>query len=326
VMSITAVRRGFRFLAAASVALISTTGSPVPVPAAPAGGALYAVFGSVASRLALVSGAQTAIADLRSLNPARGFDSLVADQGSPRLFGLVSYCICGKGGGDPVQQIATIGERSSLELSPVVSPWMLESGVVLDPSTHSLLAINYCFQCQSSIVRIDPHTGTETSVALIPGLVYGYPALLALAPATHTLYVTFAIGAPAGQLFSVDTAAGTTSSGPHLTQPVTSFAYDSLSSALFGITSSTRQQLVRIDPITGAESVLHTFSSEVVVTSLAIDPTTHTAFVAQTHTNNGISEVFSINDQSGSTTVSQPMIGPLNSLAFQAGAPDGVRK
>jgi hypothetical protein len=320
-MSISAARRGFGFLAAVSIALISTT---APVPAAePGSGALYAASGSQSAtvvRLGLGSGTQTPIANLISPIQGRSIYSLVADQGSPSLFGLAVFCACGKGGGVLVQQIATIdSQKSMFVLSPVVSPLMLQSGIVLDPSTHSLWAITF----PSSVVRLDPTTGTETTVvASTPALDYGYSASMAFAPGIHTLYVTFAGGPPTGQLFSVDTVAGTISTGLQLSQPLSDLAYDPLSHSLFGISTSTRQQFVRIDTTTGAETALYTFSGEVAVTSLAIDTSTHTAFVAEVHINNWTtSEVFSINDQTGARSVSPSMIGPLHTLAFEAVAP-----
>lgn len=208
-MSISAARRGFGFLAAVSIALIATTAQPVPA-AEPGSGALYAASGNqyaAVVRLGLGSGTQTPIANLISPIQGRSIYSLVADQGSPSLFGLAVYCACGKGGGVLVQQIATIdSQKSTFVLSAVVSPLMLQSGIVLDPSTHSLWAITF----PSSVVRLDPTTGTETTVvATTPALDYGYSASIAFAPVTHTLYVTFAGGPTTGQLFSVDTVAGT---------------------------------------------------------------------------------------------------------------------
>src|SRR3977135_1896292 len=138
-MSINAARRGFGFLAAGSIALISAAAPAVPA-AEPASGALYAASGgqfATVARLGLGSGTQTPIANFISPIQGYGIYSLVADQGSPSLFGLAVYCACGKGGGALVQQIATIdSQKSTFVLSPVVSPLQLVSPIVLDPSTH----------------------------------------------------------------------------------------------------------------------------------------------------------------------------------------------
>ncbi len=307
-----------------TAALIASVAAAQPVPAAaPTNGTVYAVAGpsSLAVKLDLSTGARTTVSDLSSLSPSLQIAGLVADQGSPQLYGVAWWCACGKGGGGPVEQIVTIdSQTSAYQLTPVLSR-PIGFGMALDPSTHNLYSVAVCLECQPlslSIVLIDPHTGAETTVAPIPSQVYISFATVALAPASHTLYITFAAGPETGQLMSVDTTTGSFSLGPTMSRPLESLAYDARSGTLFGITSSTPQQLDRVDPATGQETVVTTFSATKAATSLAIDPATNTAFVSESDLANPASAVIaSISDQTGAGTLSPPINGPLSSLAFQ---------
>jgi DNA-binding beta-propeller fold protein YncE len=141
---------------------------------------------------------------------------------------------------------------------------------------------------------------------------------LALDPATHTLYVTLVPIGGTAELLAIDTSTGIVSPPTALAAPLISLAYDAATGALIGVTNSTPHQLVSVNSATGSETAITTFGAGTSVTSLAIDPSTHTAFVVQLDAlNSAQSFVASIDELSGVTTVGVAMPSPVDHLAFQ---------
>jgi hypothetical protein len=320
-MRINLVRRLMSLGVAAVAAATGLAAQPVPA-AAPAAGQLFAVSGvSRVVTLDTASGAQTTVADLSSLTPSRGIDGLVADQGSTMLYGAVSYCICGKGGGAPVSQVLTVDSQSHIvQLSPFMTA-PVGGAIAFDQSTRALWAITACGSCAGApILKVDPLTGAETAVATIPGQDAGFSfyASVALAPAAHALYVTYSLQGAPNQLFTLNTATGMLTAGPAFNHLLSGVVYDVSAGALFGITTSVPQQLVRIDPSTDVETPIHTFDTGHLLRRPTIDSASHTVFaIADDVPSSGAVHIWSINDQTGVATISAAITTPLGSLAFQ---------
>lgn len=313
------VRRALGFATAAAIALAAQAAQPVPA-AAPSTGTLYAVEAS--SQLVTIdpaSGAQGLVLDVGNLGtPSPFLRALVADPASFRLYGVASQCFCGRGAPGLIDQILTVDSQTkAFQLSPALGT-VLSSTIAWDPSTSSLLGMTACCAAES-VVRVDPVTGVVTPLAPLPDFSSTSTApTLALDPATHTLYVTLVPIGGTAELLAVNTSTGIMSPGTPLAAPLISLAYDVTAGALIGVTSPTPHQLVRVNAATGSETAITTFGIGTSVTSLAIDPSTHTAFVVQFDTlNSAQGFVASIDELTGATTVGAPMPSPVDHLAFQ---------
>ena len=169
-----------------------------------------------------------------------------------------------------------------------------------------------------AILRVDPTTGAETTVATHVGEVSTGNSWVALDAASHVLYVaTLNDLTGAGQLLALDTLTGTLSAGLSLAAPVSGLLYDASIGALFGVTTGTPEDLAQIDPATGTETAIATFGANVHVIDLAIDSASHTVFGVEYNTltiaNN---QIVTVDDQTGASSVGAAAPAPINYLAF----------
>ena len=258
-----------RVVAAASVvAWLAWSALPVPA-AALQGGSLFAIQGNPLMPLLVtvdpLSGTQTTVADLSTLANGPSVGPLAANSQSSLIYAVATYCspsACpgprGGGMGVPTSEIVTINpQTAAVQVSPVLaSP--LFGGIALDPATQTLWALTppppgYPGSNPSiAILRVDPTTGAETTVAARAAEVDTQQSWVALDPASRVLYVaTVNDITGSGQLLALDTSTGTLSAGLNLAAPVSGLVYDTSSETLFGVTTGTPEQLAKIDPVTG---------------------------------------------------------------------------
>jgi outer membrane protein assembly factor BamB len=228
------------------------------------------------------------------------------------------------GAGPLTSEIVTINPKTAaIQVSPVLaSP--LFGGVALDPTTQTLWALTppppgiIGANPSIAILSVDPTTGAETTVATHTGEVDTQHPWVALDPASHALYVaTVNDITGAGQLLALDTSTGTLSAAVNLAAPVSGLVFDTSSAFLFGVTTSTPEQLAKIDPTTGTETAVATFGPNIIVNDPAIDSASHTVFgVDYNSLTVSADQIVTVNDQTGAISVGASTPTPLDSLAF----------
>jgi hypothetical protein len=313
---------------------VPTTALPLPAAALQAGSLFAIQSAALKPNLVTVdplSGAQSTVADLSTLTNAPAVEPLAASSQSSLLYAVATYCSPGwcpnpRGGGSgvPTSEIVTINpQTAAVQVSPVLAA-PLFGGIAIDPATQTLWALTppapgYPGSNPSiAILRVDPTTGAETTVATHTGEVDTAASWVVLDPASHVLYVaTVNDLTGAGQLLTLDTSTGSLSAGLNLATPVSGLVYDTSSATLFGVTTGTPEQLAKIDPATGTETAVATFAADMKVVGIAIDSASHTIFGVQYNSNTGVGdEIVTVNDQTGATFVGAMTPPPLGSLAF----------
>jgi DNA-binding beta-propeller fold protein YncE len=319
VVVIKVTRRVSGLVAATAIALIGVGAQAVPA-AAPVNGALYGItFPATLATIDPASGGQTQVAQLGSIGPNPLVAALAADSRSSALVALVGTCtICpGPRGGGPVFfQLASVDTATgSIQASPVLQR-PLAFSIAVDPATHQVWGVTNCFTCASqTVVRVDPSSGVETDVATLP-VSSSFDVLVALAPRSDALYLAISV-VGTYQLFTVSTTTGIVSAGPQLGQGITGMAVDTSNGALFVLRSGPSQTVERIDPETGSQTVLASFSG-IGLSFATIDSRSHTLFAAglvQIQTFHE-TEIVSVNDRNGEMTVGQPINAFVGPLAF----------
>jgi hypothetical protein len=310
----------------ASVAALPALLQPLPVAASSTG----TLFGIDIRRSAVVSidpstGALTPVADL-SLPPGQLFpgfsDSMVDDPASHRLF-LVRV-VQDLSGFPPTStdQLVTVDTRTgALTVSPGLAHPV--TALAFDTSNATLFGMTGdC--CPNQIVSIDPSSGALTHVADLSGDSFSF---LAIAPSTHSIYVnseSFAApppSPPTNTLLTVNTQTGVVTSSPQLSTGVNSLAFDTSLGALVG-TTFFPPHFVRIDPTTGAETLLGSYDLGFFLEpGTAIDPASHTFFKVQDVFDDPIqgpiAHIASINDQTGAGVLGATTGTNLAALAFE---------
>ncbi len=302
-----------RLLASLAVASLGLAAVPVPA-AAPASGTLYAVAnGTELVSVDPTTGAQTPIASVGP--PAQPFllGSLVPDPASSLIYANASYCICNGKGGAVIEYVATIDTRTGTAgLSPQVSQ-LLSGGMALDPVTRHLWSVTAC--CPINIVNVDPATGVATTLATAPIAAYVYGAEIAQDTAAHMLYVSFGQNSPLN-LVTFNTVTDALTATTMLTSQLSDIGFDSSSRVLLGLTASSPNQLVKVDPASGAETPIATFGAASLALNLAVDSTTHTAYV-DFFDSSHVERIAAVNDQTGAMSVGAATAN-ISGLAFRA--------
>jgi hypothetical protein len=269
------------------------------------------------------SGAESTVADLSTLAFQPRIGPLATNSLYPLIYTVGSYCAptsCpnAKGGGNgvPYSEIVTINfQTAAVHVSPVLAT-TIYGQIAFDPATQTLWALTWCPCPSISIVRVDPTTGTETTVAQMADPLGPELPQLALDRAGHVLYVATTTNS-GGQLLALDTTTGTLSAGLNLAAPVSSLVYDDSSATLFGVTTGTPQQLAKIDPATGTETGIATFGANIRLYYAAIDSASHTVFGVESNSLDGTARMVMVNDQTGTISGIPSMPPPLANLAFR---------
>lgn len=270
------------------------------VPAsAPVDGTLYGIaFPATVASIDPASGTVTTLASLSGIGPNARVQAMAPDAKNRQLVTLVMTCTScpnAKGGGGPVFfQIAVVDPAArSVSASPILLRPISQS-IAVDSKTHAVWGVVDCdmLACtSSSVVTVDPASGTETDVASLP-----FPAsidtMVAFAPKSGTLYVvTFA-----GQMAAVDTVTGAVVTEPSLGTNIFGMAVDASSGDLFVLRGGLQPQVDQIDPSTGQSTVLATFNGSG-LSFATIDAKSHTLFAEGSVV--GGFDVVSVNDRSG---------------------------
>jgi hypothetical protein len=238
---------------------------------------------STVERLDPTTGATTPLADFTPLGQTVG--ALVADPTMPRLYGIASVVECGRGIGCIVveQRIATIGSvDGAINESPPLST-IVDGPLAYDPSSGSLWAVSDYFTAVNGgqpqqIVRINPQTGDEATVATVSTDQTSLPAAIAVDAHKHVLYLAWAPSASTPYLMRLDTRTGVVVHGPSLKVALNQLILDPLTRKLEGITAGSPQQLVRINPQTGAEATVFAFDLNTTVEWAAVDAQSRTLY------------------------------------------------
>jgi hypothetical protein len=293
-------------VSAALVIALSGAFQPLPVSAESIG--LYGLSLTSLDSVNPTTAATTLVADLSGLASNENIFPLVADPISQRLYARMSSCNpCGLAGINSYYIITITG--SSAFVSPALSGDL--GPLAAQPGGTLLWAVTNCYLCGTtqSVVTVNPMSGVETTVVTIPVPTYGPTDSLALAPESHTLYL-----AVSGALYLLDTQSGTFSSHVALSQSLGEIVYDTSSGQLFGSTGG--NQLVRVDPLTGAETPVATLSAAYTLGDLAIASASHTVFADLTNNFTHVESVLSIADQTGTTSTSTSPASYLGALAY----------
>jgi hypothetical protein len=305
------------------LAILTTVTQPQGAAAATSG-VLFAVTGpnqSVLSRLDPVSGTITPIEDLAG--PDQGqLVSITGDAATHRIFAFRTSVSMDANGGFVVKsQVLTINSQTgALSESPLVNaPIGL---IAYDPSANVLFGLSF-----NGVYTLDPTTGAATLLASLANL-NPYIVDFAVVPGAHTIYVNNFVqnldGTSADQLLTVDSRTGALSSPVALAQPTRIISYDTSLGALFGATECCPRQLLRIDPATGAETLISAFNNDnqqSLQFSMTIDPASHTVFMdIQTFVgwNTTQDQIVSVSEQTGATTLSPAINDIVWSQYFEA--------
>lgn len=171
------------------------------------------------------------------------------------------------------------------------------------------------------VVGIDPTTGRVNTVADVssPNLLLG--SNLAADPSSHRLFEAELAGDLTARLLIIDSGTGAVSITP-LARAIVGLAFDASSGSLYAVTAeSGPRHIVRVDPVSGAETNLADFNGDT-WTPVAIDPTTHTFYViSQATCCLGVtSQLFRFNTETSVLTPGPVLATPVAGLAYDTAA------
>ena len=303
-MARTASRRVFGFLAAIAVAALPALLQPLPT-AASSGGTLFGINLTNVYKIDTGTGAISAFVALPPIpatqhNPS--FNGLASDPVGHRLFTVRSSV-----SSDFSAQFYNLVTIDTQSAAVSVGPDMPQGAPELayDPSSKELFGVtNFC--CPFQLVSIDPVTGVQTHIADLPGV---QESNLAVAPSKHAIYmlsesqdpITFHLVV---RVLAVDESGSQIAESPALTMGAFQVAYDTSAGTLFAKSFCCPGNLLKIDPVTGAETTVETtdlgFGS-----GFAMDSASHNIYMTQ-----DVNDVYgffqvlqSVNDQNGSVSV-----------------------
>ena len=289
-------------------------GAQAPPTAAMASGTLFGVVGCMfcpqsLDRIDPAAGTETQVA---GVPPVPFIHSLVADPSSDVLYGTSPYGGGGRGGGPVLWELVTIDLKSG---TVSVNQSVTAFGLAIDPATHTLFGLSDNVNGQTistSVVHVDPRTGTATAIASLP--FFPGERGLVLDSATNTLFTQSATGG----LYAIDVATGAVTT-LQLQSPVLFLAYDSVTGGVYGVMG--QAQLVKLDPRNGGETPVGNFSSAAdFPTGIAIDSGRHTIYMVLSELGPGgerETRIGIVNDLTGAGTVGALTALPVAAIAFQ---------
>jgi hypothetical protein len=165
-------------------------------------------------------------------------------------------------------------------------------------------------------------TGSETLLATLPDGQYT-PVVVAVGAGTiYLAQISFASFPPTNILYSVDAVTGAVSRGPTVGTGVVYLAYDAYSGDLLAKTFCCPAHIVRINPRSGAVTVVSNFDVDLGST-ITVDPASHVVFAIQDEQQafDFVQQVDSVNGQTGaisqSPEISISVSGYLSSPTFE---------
>jgi hypothetical protein len=330
------------------VVLLGTTVALIPLnlqslPAAAAStGTLFGIAsgpnGNVLVKVDPSSGAETQLTDLSVPGAIDAqSSSLASDPATHRLF-LVRTVVTGfdPSTGFPIFefQLVTVNSQtgaivSSPSMTGAASQWL-----AFDTSTNTLFGFT-----GQQVVRVDPSTGSQTTFATLPSSFASFIYSIAIARASHTLFVSREdvsgpVETQSTQIIAIDTKTGAMVTGPSFTPSVRSITYDPSWGALFGVTdASVPFSLLGIDPSSGATTFVASLGSNSTQPYwMTTDPGSQTVFMDLTTfdptTFSQQDQMLSINDQTGAELLSPSLAQGIGSLVFETPVvitPDSIK-
>jgi hypothetical protein len=314
------VWRRFLTVGAASALAAMVVGAQIVPAAARSAGTLYGVtFPATIASIDPSGGTVNPVASLGTVGPNPLIAALASDNRNQEVVALVGTCtVCpGPRGGGPVTwQLARINPSTGSVAAGVQLQRSVVSSIAVDPATHLVWAVADCsFACTvSTVVLVDPSSGSETDMATLP--VSPFDTIVALAPKTHTLYVATQVGAGEYRLFAMNTSTTTVTAGPSIGQGITGMAVDPSSGSLFVLRGAAQPTVERVDPLAGTSTVLATFGGP--LSYPAIDARARTLYAEETVFVGSLHEtaIVAVNLRTGATATGQPINALFGPLAF----------
>src|SRR5258708_18400560 len=334
-MGLAAARRGFGALVAIAVALLPALVQPVSVGASSTG-TLFGITGfdrSTLSKIDLSTGAVTPIVQL-ALTPNFNaqITNITGDAATHRIFALRLSVISPNPPANitMIFELLTINSQSGapIAITTVSAPI---GDLQFDPSSNTLYALTQGGpQGVRSVVRLDPNTGSISTVASLPpaGAVIDS---MAVSGQTHTLYVNREDASlprppdPPTQILAVDTVLNAVvSTSPVLNRAIRSISYDTPSNGLFGASECSPQDLLQIDPSSWTQTVVANVNNSTqqgFSFYQAVDPLSHTVFLPfEFFVFPSESHIVSVNTQTGVPILSPAIPAGVASIYFETGA------
>jgi hypothetical protein len=292
-------------LAVVAVGLLPLLGQPVTAAASSSTGTLFGIDQTNVYKIDTTTGALAAFTALPPIPPTQmnpSFNGLASDPIGHRLFTVRSAI--SPDFSTQFYDLVTVDTQSG---AVSVSPDMAQGAPELayDASSKTLFGItNSC--CPFQLVRIDPVTGAQTHIADLPGVQESNLAIATSKHAIYTLSESFVEGQfqPVVNVIAVDESTGTITTSPALATGAFQLAYDTSTGTLFGKSFCCPGNLLKIDPVTGAETTVSNtdlgFGS-----GFALDSASHNIYMTQDVFDvSGFFQVLqSINDQTGAVSV-----------------------
>jgi hypothetical protein len=231
----------------------------------------------------------------------------------------------------PTSQVLTVTTASgAVYTGPVLS--RATRSITYDASSNKLFGATEC--CPRDLVQIDPLSGTETFVGNIHATsdrIFG--GNMVTDSASHTVFTDvqyqgtgFAFD---DHIVSVNTQTGVSTTSPGMPGASIGALYfegtampPASSGTLFGLTLGPQFGVARIDPASGATTILAPLSASGFGNSMGSDPNTHRLFLARamqdlsTFPITTTYQILTVNSQSGALTVSPNLSSSAGSLVF----------
>ncbi|MBV8194019.1 MAG: hypothetical protein JOY80_00675 [Candidatus Dormibacteraeota bacterium] len=300
--------------------------SPVTASAAaPPRGELFGAF-SLDATLYRIDPGSGGLTQTATLPPVDYTWDLVARPRSTLLYASSFLCLIP----DALRCAESVGELLTIDTSTGKVNAVTLSGFVqnlaYDPIDHSLygLTVDSCCSGTTTVVRVDMATGTLSPIATIPGITQ----TLAIDARTQTLYTDVSNDDTiTGQLVAIDARTGAVTVRPVVGSALFRLGFGPRARAIFGMTWDLPSRFVRVDPQTGAVTVVGSFGTSLgpqEPVAMAIDPATHTVFVVESDVfgnYTAINRIDTLDERTGAAVLGQTFPGLTTAIAFQERAP-----
>jgi hypothetical protein len=160
------------------------------------------------------------------------------------------------------------------------------------PAAAASAAGLYSISGSQHLIRIDPVSGAETSIAdlSVPGLPFGFETMLGNIAADQTnqqlfvdrTIVEFDVDPQVtveSRFLTITPSTGAVTVGPTIAQQLGSYAFDPTSGNVVGVTECCTREIVRVDLASGAETNVASVTGDQFSTE-TIDPASHMLYVA----------------------------------------------
>jgi len=171
------------------------------------------------------------------------------------------------------------------------------------------------------LVSIDPVTGASTPItALASGAVGVVQGVSAYNPADSLFSIYLSTGT-SDFLYTVNTQTGTVTNHPAVSNPAGALAYDPGTGTLYGVAyTGGAEQLVSIDPVTGASTPITALASGAVGVLQGVSAYDPADSLFSIYLSTGTSDfLYTVNAQTGTVTNHPVVTNPAGALAYDPG-------